>query len=106
MSLRVCGESGRSGRSSACEPHLGGAPAFTLAGTLVVGSFIYVCYASFCGNLFLLGKWDFNGWRTWPISFLLLRDAAVLFCLGSGVFLLVASARRQLAAWRRTESAP
>ncbi len=77
-------------------------PRFALASTAVIGSFVYFTYASFCGSPLLLGRWDFNAFRTWPVSFVALRDASLLFCLGSGLAFLGAAARRE---WRRARAA-
>jgi hypothetical protein len=62
--------------------------------TLVLGGYVYAVYATLCDSLLLLGKWDFNAHRVWPTSLVALRDAAVLFCLATGLAFLVAAVRR------------
>ena len=59
-----------------------------------------------CGNPFLLGAWDFNAHPFWPSTLLRLRDAAVLFCFGSGAWFALRALRAELRRWRaRSEPA-
>ncbi|MGA2937016.1 MAG: hypothetical protein ABSF52_07955 [Syntrophobacteraceae bacterium] len=52
---------------------------FFAATTVLAGGYIYALYEHLCGNLLLLGKWDFIGHPYWPWYLLMMRDFAVLF---------------------------
>ena len=77
--------------------------AFAVAATVVLFGFIYSLYVLLCGNPFLLGAWDFNAHPFWPSWLLRLRDAAVLFCFGSGAYFAAAAVRSE---WLRKRERP
>ncbi|HSV15144.1 MAG TPA: glycosyltransferase 87 family protein [Tepidisphaeraceae bacterium] len=64
---------------------------FALVATILAGGYIYGVYALACGNLWLLGKWDFAGHPFWPQWLIDLRDAALLLFIATSVYLLAAA---------------
>jgi hypothetical protein len=70
-------------------------PAFAVAATAVLGGYVYGVYAHACGNPWLLGPWDFVGHPVWPLWLRGLRNAAVLFSLGSAIAFGVSAWRRR-----------
>ncbi len=69
---------------------------YAAAGSLLLGAYIYGVYAFYCGNPWLLGLWDHVAHASWPLGLRLLRDAAVVFCFASAVWIVwtsVAQAR-------------
>jgi hypothetical protein len=61
---------------------------YAVAGSLLLGGYIYGVYAFYCGNPWLLGVWDHVGHPFWPTWLELLRNAAVAFCFGSAVWIV------------------
>ena len=64
---------------------------------VATGGYIYGVYAFYCGNPWLLGLWDHAGHAVWPLWLQLLRDAAVVFCFVSALWIVgtaVSDARR------------
>ena len=72
---------------------------FALA-TLTIGGYVYGAYAFFCDDLLLRGKWDFFAHASWPMWLLLLRDAAILVCVGAAAVFLGSALRTEVAARR------
>ena len=67
---------------------------FFAAATVLAGGYIYALYEYLCGNLLLLGKWDFIGHPYWPWYLLMMRDLAVLFFFGVAVGSIFRAMRR------------
>lgn len=61
---------------------------YATLGSLLLGGYIYGVYALYCGNPWLLGLWDHVGHAVWPLWLRLLRDAAVVFCFISAVWIV------------------
>jgi len=55
----------------------------------LVSAYIYFLYAYLCGNLWLLGLWDFNGHPQWPFPIILLRNAAYLLFCAAAIWFVV-----------------
>jgi hypothetical protein len=72
------------------------APVFAWLGSLVLSSYIYGVYAYYCGNPWLLGEWQHQSRVLWPIWLLLIRNAAVAFCLGMAILVLIEAVRGAL----------
>src|SRR5437588_4986262 len=67
---------------------------FIVATLLLVSAYIYFLYAYLCGNVWLLGFWDFNGHPQWPLSVIILRNVAYLvFCFAAVWFVIVETLR-------------
>ena len=67
---------------------------FSIPAISLTSAYLYSLYWLFCGNGWLLGKWDFVGHPSLPAGILLLRDATVLFFFLSACAFLILSARR------------
>jgi hypothetical protein len=77
---------------------------YAVAGSLLLGGYIYGVYAFYCGNPWLLGVWDHVGHPVWPTWLAWLRGAAVAFCFGSAVWIVGEAASSALRS-RRTGDA-
>jgi len=66
---------------------------YAFAGSLLLGGYVYGVYALYCGNPWLLGLWDQVSHTSFPLWLELLRDAAVVFCFASAVWIVVESVR-------------
>lgn len=66
---------------------------FTGAATAVIGGYVYGVYMLFTGSPWLQGRWDFVNHGPWPPVLTVLRDASVLLCCATAIFLLVRAAR-------------
>jgi hypothetical protein len=64
---------------------------YAALGCILLGGYIYGVYAFYCGNPWLLGLWDHAGHVIWPPWLRLLRDAAVVFCFVSAVWIVGAA---------------
>lgn len=73
---------------------------FAVAASLFATVYIYGAYAWLCGDLLLLGPWDFIGKPDWPAWLLGARNVANLFFLGAGFYFLVAATRTEFARMR------
>lgn len=74
---------------------------YAIAGSLLLGGYVYGVYALYCGNPWLLGLWDQVAHASFPPGIELLRDAAVVFCFASALWIVadaVRGARRARAA--------
>jgi hypothetical protein len=66
---------------------------FGISASLVASVYIYGAYAWMCGDLLLVGTWDFIGKPDWPAWLIAARNAANLFFLVAGLAMLVAAVR-------------
>jgi hypothetical protein len=73
---------------------------FGWLGSVLLSAYIYGVYAYYCGNPWLLGTWDHAARVLWPGWLLLLRNAAVAFCLGMAILILIEALRGALRARR------
>ena len=69
---------------------------YAALGSLLLGGYIYGVYALYCGNPWLLGLWDQVRVVAWPLWLEWLRDAAVVFCFVSAVWIVGEAAREAL----------
>jgi hypothetical protein len=69
-----------------------GAP-YAIAGSLLLGGYVYGVYAFYCESPLLLGSWDHVGHPVWPVWLLRLRDLAVAFCFVSALGILGSALR-------------
>ena len=69
---------------------------FTIPAMLVSTAYVVGLYVWLCDSWILAGTWDWMGRPRWPQWILWLRDACVLFFLGSALFLIVRDGRRAL----------
>ncbi len=73
---------------------------YATLGSILLGGYIYGVYALYCGNPWLLGLWDQVRHVSWPLWLQLLRDAAVVFCFVSALWIVGTAARDALRARR------
>lgn len=75
-------------------------PSWFFAPATVLGSgYIYSLYWLLCGNLWLLGKWDFIGHPYWPPIVMGFRNLAVLFFFISACIFLASAIWEELRMW-------
>ncbi len=72
-------------------------PRFAAPATLIIGAYVYGAYAVFTGSPWLQGPWDTVQHGPWPPILFWLRDASVLLCLLTGLWLLAREIRVVLA---------
>ncbi len=59
-------------------------PRFSLPALGLMSAYIWGLYALLCGDVALLGEWDFLGHSRWPTWLVFLRDACVLLFFAAG----------------------
>src|SRR6266567_5967414 len=75
-------------------------PSWFFAPATVLGSgYIYSLYWLLCGNLWLLGKWDFIGHPYWPPIVMGFRNLATLFFFISACIFLASAIWEELRMW-------
>lgn len=66
----------------------------------LLGAYVWAAYAFLCDDVWLRGRWDFEGHPVWPTALVLLRNASILACLACALGFLALAARRRIAWWR------
>lgn len=69
-------------------------PWFSIPAVSLTSAYIYALHWTFCGNGWLLGKWDFLGHQNLPLLVLTIRNLAVSFFLVSACLFLIFPMRR------------
>jgi len=66
---------------------------FSIPAAFLTSAYLYLLHWTFCGNGWLLGKWDFLGHPTLPLLVLSVRNLAVLFFFVSACLFLISAMR-------------
>jgi len=66
---------------------------FSIPAVSLTSGYLYALHSTFCGNAWLLGKWDFLGHPNLPLLVLTIRNLAVSFFLVSACLFLIFSMR-------------
>jgi hypothetical protein len=69
-------------------------PWFSIPAVSLTSAYLYALHWTFCGNGWLLGKWDFLGHENLPLLVLAIRNLAVSFFLVSACLFLIFPMRR------------
>lgn len=69
-------------------------PWFSIPAVSLTSVYLYALHWTFCGNGWLLGKWDFLGHQNLPLLVLTIRNLAVSFFLVSACLFLISPMRR------------
>jgi hypothetical protein len=69
-------------------------PWFSIPAVSLTSVYLYALHWTFCGNGWLLGKWDFLGHQNLPVLVLTIRNLAVSFFLVSACLFLISPMRR------------
>jgi hypothetical protein len=67
---------------------------FSIPAVSLTSAYLYALHWTFCGNGWLLGKWDFLGHQNLPVLVLTIRNLAVSFFLVSACLFLIFPMRR------------
>jgi Gpi18-like mannosyltransferase len=67
---------------------------FSIPAVSLTSAYLYALHWTFCGNGWLLGKWDFLGHQNLPLLVLTIRNLAVSFFLVSACLFLISPMRR------------
>jgi hypothetical protein len=70
---------------------------FSIPAVALTSAYLYALHWTFCGNGWLLGRWDFLGHQNLPLPVLAIRNLAVSFFLISACLFLIFSIRRKRA---------
>ncbi|MBW2293988.1 MAG: hypothetical protein JRG94_16985, partial [Deltaproteobacteria bacterium] len=73
---------------------------FATSASLFATVYIYGAYAWLCGDVLLLGTWDFIGKPDWPFWLIALRNTANVFFLAAGLTFLIQSLAAERTRWR------
>ncbi|PYL35739.1 MAG: hypothetical protein DMF35_02225 [Verrucomicrobia bacterium] len=68
---------------------------FSIPAVLLTSAYLYSLHWLFCGNGWLLGKWDFLGHPNLPLLVLIIRNTAVSFFFVSACLFLILAIKRQ-----------
>lgn len=66
----------------------------------MLGAYVWCVYAFLCDDVWLRGRWDFEGHPIWPTALVVLRNASLLACLACAVGFLVLATRRRIVWWK------
>jgi len=66
---------------------------FSISAVCLTSAYLYSLHWLFCGNPWLLGKWDFMGHPHLPVIVMIFRDLGVFFFLVSACFFLALAIR-------------
>jgi hypothetical protein len=70
---------------------------FSIPAVALTSAYLYALHWTFCGNGWLLGRWDFLGHQNLPLLVLTIRNLAVSFFLISACLFLIFPIRRERA---------
>ena len=73
---------------------------FAVTASLLATAYIYGAYAWMCGDLLLMGPWDFIGKPDWPFWLIGARNTANLFFLGAGLYFIGKAVHEEVASRR------